>query len=232
MIFENVKTFTIPEGTVRRITSGGIILWEEDYRDVYQRLDYIVSDGNQYFITDFIADNESGMELTAELEFIYHTQVPMGSCINTNTGLFYIIHPMSETSCYYGFNTGNTVDYSANDHQKYRFQTNFCNNRKIGMYIDGLSVIPSIMSNISSTLPQQTVPIGILACTKGDGSVATPRALTFYNAKISQGSEVVREYIPCYRKSDNIVGLYEIYTGEFLINLGSGEFEIGNEIDW
>ena len=232
MIFKNVKSLSVPEGVVTRITSGGVILWKNsnsNYQDIYQKVDYITSSGTQYIITDFIADNQSGMELIASFPTILD-RVPMGSRLDSGTTRFYVPYPMSDTSCYYGFNTGSTLSFSASTNTKYQLQTNFCNNRKVRMYTEGTLILPP--TNISTTLTQQTSPVGIFVYTKGAGGVGAPRAFDLYGAKISQGSEVVREYIPCYRKSDNVVGVYEIYTNTFLTNSGSGEFEIGNEIDW
>lgn len=39
---------------------------------------------------------------------------------------------------------------------------------------------------------------------------------------VYEKNELIGEYIPCYRKSDNKAGFYETSTGIFLTNLGSG----------
>lgn len=36
--------------------------------------------------------------------------------------------------------------------------------------------------------------------------------------------------IPCYRKSDNKPGMYDLVSGSFLVNSGTGEFTIGPEV--
>ena len=58
------------------------------------------------------------------------------------------------------------------------------------------------------------------------------RDMIFYGARISQGREIVREYIPCYRKSDGEIGLYEKYTDQFIVNTGSGTFTKGDDVEW
>lgn len=45
-----------------------------------------------------------------------------------------------------------------------------------------------------------------------------------YSCTISYGGEVVRNYIPCYRESDSVVGLYDTVGKKFYTNSGSGEF--------
>ena len=44
------------------------------------------------------------------------------------------------------------------------------------------------------------------------------------------GNEKVREYYPCYRKSDNAVGLFDKVSNTFFPNLGSGVFTKGNDV--
>lgn len=44
------------------------------------------------------------------------------------------------------------------------------------------------------------------------------------------GNEKVREYYPCYRKSDNAIGLFDKVSNTFFPNLGSGIFLKGNDI--
>ena len=52
-----------------------------------------------------------------------------------------------------------------------------------------------------------------------------------YSAKILDGSNEIRNFVPCYRKSDNKPGLYDLVNNEFYTNQGTGDFEKGNDID-
>lgn len=52
-----------------------------------------------------------------------------------------------------------------------------------------------------------------------------------YYFRIYNGTTPARDYVPCYRKSDNKPGLYDLITKEFYINQGTGEdFTIGPEV--
>lgn len=53
-----------------------------------------------------------------------------------------------------------------------------------------------------------------------------------YSYKIFKVSDdsLVRDYVPCYRKSDNVAGLWEAVTETFLVNLGSGTFIVGPDV--
>ena len=45
-----------------------------------------------------------------------------------------------------------------------------------------------------------------------------------YYAKIWDNDALVRNLIPCYRKTDNAVGMYDTVNGVFYTNQGTGEF--------
>lgn len=51
-----------------------------------------------------------------------------------------------------------------------------------------------------------------------------------YRAKILNGTTPVKDFIPCYRKADNVIGLYDLVDGTFYINNGTGIFEKGSDI--
>lgn len=111
----------------------------------------------------------------------------------------------------------------------YRMQTNFLNSRLANVY--DANGIQKGSTSISATLTAHSNPISIFSYNNA-GTPATPRALSLYSARCSRKNEIVREYIPCYRKSDGVIGLYEKYTGQFLTNAGTGAFTKGADIDW
>lgn len=51
-----------------------------------------------------------------------------------------------------------------------------------------------------------------------------------YYLKMVVNDVLVRDYIPCRRKSDSSVGMYDLVTNTFFANAGTGEFVAGPEI--
>lgn len=51
-----------------------------------------------------------------------------------------------------------------------------------------------------------------------------------YETEISDDVSLVRHLIPCYRKADNVAGMYDIVNGVFHINAGTGEFIVGPDV--
>lgn len=213
--------------------AGGGGSMEPDYKTLYQRVEYIESAEEEtypYIITDFYADNTCGVELIASFPTMAD-RVPMGSREDSGATRFYCVYPLSTSTVYYGFNTGLSISCTTKVNTVYRLQTNFLNSRLVGVYEeDGTRMVNA---SISATLTDQTAPVAIFGyISASSGSVASRREYKLYSARCSRGHEVVREYIPCYRKADGVIGLYEKFTGAFLTNEGDGEFAKGADVEW
>lgn len=210
------------------IQTGGST--EPDNRALYQRVEYIESDGDSYVTTDFVADNSCGLEIIASFPAMLD-RVPMGSREDSGSTRFYVVYPLSTTSVYCGFNNGQTISCATKTGTVYRLQTNFLNSRLANVYEeDG---IQKANAAISATLDSHTAPVAIFGYNNASsGEVSSKREFRLYSARCSRGNEIVREYIPCYRKSDGVIGLYEKFTGAFLPNEGDGAFTKGADVEW
>lgn len=215
-----------------KAAGGGEVV--PDPREPYQRVEWIESaeEGTYpYIITDVYADNSTGLEVVASFSTMAD-RIPMGSREDSGTTRFYCAYPLSTTSCYYGFNIGSSISCSTKVNTVYRLQTNFMNSRQAIVYEENGT--RKAFATISQTLSKHTVPISIFGYNSASGgAVTSKREYKLYSARISEGFDVIREYIPCYRKSDGVVGLFEKFTGQFLTNdADTGSFTHGNEIEW
>lgn len=51
------------------------------------------------------------------------------------------------------------------------------------------------------------------------------------NAKIYRNGVLIRNFIPCYRKSDNVIGMYDLISNKFFVEVsGGGAFIKGNNV--
>jgi hypothetical protein len=205
---------------------------EPDPRDQYQRVEYITSaeEGTYpYIITDIYADNDTGVEVIASFETM-QDRIPMGSRLDSSSTRFYVTYPLSTSSCYYGFNIGSSISCSTKINTIYRLQTNFMNSRQAIIYEENGN--RKAFANFTQTLSKHTVPISIFGYNSASsGVVSSKREYKLYSARISEGFDIIREYIPCYRKRDGVVGLYEKFTGQFL-TAEEGEFTKGADKEW
>lgn len=72
-------------------------------------------------------------------------------------------------------------------------------------------------------------PLYILA-TNYNNSASGGFGGNIYRVTVRRGDTVLRDYIPCYRKADGVIGMYEIMTETFLTNAGSGSFGKGADV--
>lgn len=63
-----------------------------------------------------------------------------------------------------------------------------------------------------------------------DGTVTANGVFYLYRLEIDDDGVAVRNFVPCYRKSDNVVGLYDIVNGVFYTNAGTGTFYAGEVV--
>lgn len=54
--------------------------------------------------------------------------------------------------------------------------------------------------------------------------------MRLYSFKMWNGGTLVRDFIPCYRISDNVAGLYDFINGKFYQNSGTGSFVVGEDV--
>ena len=206
---------------------------EPTYRNLYQRVEYIEPAEEEtypYILTDIFAKNDIGAEIVASFPTL-QDKVPMGSREDSGTTRFYVVYPMSENSIYYGFNTGSSISCQLKVDTIYRCQTNFLDSRLVNVYDEDGNRKGG--TSLSATLTPHTAPIAIFGYNRADtGVVSSKREYKLYSARISKKHDVIREYIPCYRKSDGVVGLYEKFTGVFLTSESDGKFTKGSDISW
>lgn len=70
--------------------------------------------------------------------------------------------------------------------------------------------------------------IGILK--RSDQPYYSPFAFNLYSMTIKENDIMVRNFVPCYHKADNIIGLYDTINNAFYTNVGIGSFGKGPDV--
>lgn len=93
----------------------------------------------------------------------------------------------------------------------------------------------NIYKNISSGHSESCVinyPIYLFTSNPANTTVSNIAKMRLYSYKdVDSNGKLQRHFIPCYRKSDNKPGLFDIVEQKFYINQGTGEFLVGNPIN-
>lgn len=81
----------------------------------------------------------------------------------------------------------------------------------------------------SDSISGNTYPVYLFAANDA-GTAKFFSKIRIYNCKIYQNGVLTAEFVPCYRKADNVAGMYDAYNGAFYPNNGTGTFNIGPEV--
>ena len=226
-----IITYSATDGSGNTSTVRRVIGVDGSFERYYTRVDYIESTGTQYIDTGVIANRNTGFDI----DFISYNKI-------------------SKISGEYGTLFGARKTYRDSGFQL----TTYNNASLLGHFLFGTNssyedirysagIVPSTRQKISFknnilTLPDNstttvtdytfTTPstLAIFALNQ-DGSIIEYSKTKLYNFKIYDGDTLIRDFIPCYRNSDNEVGLYDLVDNKFYTNAGTGKFEYNKDFN-
>lgn len=198
----------------------------------YQEVEYIKSTGTQYIDLNFIA--VGGMR--AEYAVTYDNDM-----LSTDKNGGYIVgshntrNPYARNGGYYnnyspikGWELGYgdffphyTTPLTYGQKYKVEFQTISGN-----AYLKVDDVL--LISNTTQT--NMTANTNVMVFTNAIDMTVKAIATIYYIKLWNKDGTLVRDLVPCYRKSDNVIGLYDLVNDAFYINNGTGVFLKGNDV--
>ena len=237
--------------TTLPITFGGVGKNLKDYKiygntkqqllpDGYTQVDYIESSGTQYI--------DTGLKSTPNTKFDFefastksvgseYEQV-LGSQVAATRNRIYILiggsnniqlqFPHDGNTHLYMNNNGTFTTSSSSENLLYIEQNK---KNKIIFDIPNRSLTINDYTSISTgTYDLTSSEYNILLFNRNDTTVPTTRLASgkLYNFKWYENNILIRNFIPCYRNSDNKVGLYDLINNVFYTNQGTGSFVYGS----
>lgn len=200
--------------------------------DEYQRVEYIQSTSNQWngqiINTGFYPSASCIIEIDGNF-------VTVPSTWNQSFGTqgytewranapecIYFPRIDANNSSYYPMRGGSVASSSnvAPDTNRHYF---ILDRGKKAFSIDGVEY------SLGGTTADCITPFWFFAFRNKTGGYENLAVFRMYRAKFKDGAEK-RDYIPCYRKSDGKIGLYETVVGEFLVSIGNGTFAKGADV--
>lgn len=186
----------------------------------YQSVEYLESTGTQYINTDYIPTIYTNMEIEFEYMGTDSTAnwIPLcGARSGTKSTYFtyFILSNGSVITPNYGeYDPGtNSEICDLQLNTKYNLK-NIAGN----FYLNG-----QLKSSTTKVLTSGTTPIYIFAIGYNTSVDNRKAHLKLYNFRLYEENQIVRNFIPCYRISDNVKGLYDLVEGHFYINQGTGD---------
>lgn len=194
--------------------------YEYDIPEEYQEIEYLESNGTQYIDTGYFANIN-----TRVVAKLFTTEVANknwfgGSVIGSGaTADGFAFNSMSENSIEYLFGNSGWNTETVYDATNSLIALDFSNQY---IYINSdTAARPQV-----TTFTEQTLSLCLFARNGGSANISG----RIYAFEIYEGSTLVRNFIPCYRKEDNVAGFYDMVNGVFYQNAGTGTFIKGNDV--
>ena len=193
----------------------------------YTAVDYIEGHRAEYIDTGFKTTPKTRVEATFQFTQVTPTQQRIfGNAYSETDGLVFTTYINGGGNFAWACqnNTGNWVNTGITaDTNKHTFIVDSLNN---SVSIDNYS------ATITSTRTNNSINTMLLFSYRGNGVSPSDKSyLKMYSTKIYDNNVLVRDFIPCYRNSDNVVGMYDVVNNVFYTNQGTGAFTYGSVVD-
>lgn len=180
----------------------------------YTEVDYIESSGTQYIDTGFIPNSNTKYDVDIAFLNYNANQYVIGAYTSVRNNIY--INANGYISAGYGSNykvTGSKK--TLNTKQNIKLDKNL-------LYINN-----ELIWTFSEETFNNAVNSYLLARNYNETTdyFAT---MKLYSCKIYDNNTLVRDFIPCFRDSDEEVGLYDLVNNVFYTNQGTGVFTYGN----
>lgn len=187
----------------------------------YTPVDYIESSGTQYIDTNYkINSNTTNIKIDFSMNNIDNAFNCLFGYEKAGDNRFFIRFLQSGGLSAYtpnGYSVGNSYSSGKNE-----ITFDIENSR---LYINESEI------NISISVNSNADNFYLFTLNYNGNSVANNiSSMKLYSFKIYENDNIVKNFIPCYRNSDNEVGLYDLVNNVFYVNQGTGSFTYGNRV--
>ena len=196
-----------------------IVTYAPDVPETYQKLEYIENDGNAYIdtkiVTRAIGDKINydfhGYADTATSNYMFGAQQYTGNWLYGPVNMASSNVNVEYNGAAIGFAQAQDVT-----------MTQSVSDTTFTVTVNGVTQTASIGTN------SELNTLLVFAARATDGTLRPYGAtMRFYYLIVRNGNSVVAAYRPVQRKSDGAVGVYDIVSGEFYTNSGSGSLVAG-----
>ncbi len=203
-------------------------IFAENSPSDYQQVEYIESTGTQYIDTGIIPNQDTGFDIV----FLTKNAIAFSPAGGT-TGFGAILGARKSStldelqlttyslnSSYSGTLRFGTDSYNAGITPNTKMKVIFKN----GTYTNNNGVTHSIDKDFTGP-----TTLTVFALNQ-NGAIQQHGSVQIYSLKIYDGDTLVRDYVPCYRVSDEEAGLYDLVEGKFYGNKGTGSFSRSDNV--
>lgn len=183
----------------------------------YTQVDYIESSGTQYIDTGFTPNQDTSVYTKVKINSLPSgNKTIFGSRISANVRHFGLTIG-GDNVWYTGYGTlSQSTGWRVSLNEEYEIK------KEKGIFTLGSNQYTQTSTDFTSPGDMY-----IFAMNQNNETIAYTQMKLYY-CKIYNDDILVRDFIPCYRNSDNEVGLYDLVNDVFYTNQGTGVFTYGS----
>lgn len=221
-IYKGTNNLSLAKGTIpiSSVYKGTTLVYSASrLPSAFQEVEYIESTGTQYIDTGFTPNQDTRIIFDYQ-KSSYAANRVIG-CRETTTSKAYCFGGTSNTtpaSNMASYNSQVATSLGALDLNRHTLDFD-----KNQIYLDSALLNTFTYSNFTG---YGNIYIGTI----NTGSITSNFQGNIYSCKIYDNGTLVRDFVPCYRKSDNVIGLYDKVNKVFYTNAGTGTFNKGNDV--
>lgn len=231
MIVKNNTTFSsIMKGNklIQTIKKGLITVYEayKKLPNEYQEFDYIASSGTQFIKTNIIPTESMSYDINIDFSFISLSYYGNIVSSQASGNAVYLTRLLGNTSKFTWAPPNSTVIELIDNviiGNRYNMKIHYESGNH-SLLFDGEKLFTS-----NSDMVKTTVPFTLFT---NNSSNEYPSKSKTYKCRIRINGKRTLNLVPCQRKSDGKVGMYDTINDVFYTNSGTGEFLIGMENEY
>ena len=187
----------------------------------YQQVEYIENNAENYFEIDFLPNQNTSSKGKFQIT-------------NTSLGRVLFGSRTSSSQNFYGFNWGGGTPYKYYNSYMSGLLVNTptiddgihtFEKRKRELYVDD----KLINTHTYTSNWQSNLKLIVFACNT-NGAIGLWAIARIFYLQIFDGDNLAIDLVPCYRKSDGEIGMYDLVNSVFYTNDGKGTFLKGNNV--
>lgn len=191
----------------------------------YTQAEYIQSGSIPHIDTGVIPTSDTKIDIDfAYVSSTYSGWSPLfgerGSSNSMYFAFFINTSGLKVSPNYAGFDPGNNSQVTLTANTRYNLKN------EAGQFYLNDEVESSISTSNTLTTSNKSIWLFDLQQNSGAG-MSRQMTARIYRCRFYEGEELIRDFIPCVRNSDNEIGMYDVVNDVFYTNQGTGSFTYG-----
>ena len=235
-----VKGFTIPEGNVTKLAIGTMVLWEKVEEVIgglpksYQRVEWIGNDNNKgvkaYIDLGFAFDTKARIEMGQYIQGLT-TAYAFGSAENGGKLRCMLTSPNAGASnCILYGSTGSAYISMSGVTISENVVNDFVFTFESGKLHSINNTTGSEKTNTSQASYAMTNNLHLFSQNYNGASRISGITRIAYFRYYDKNDNLICDLIPCYRKGDGVIGMYDVVRNTFLESVTNYIFEKGADV--